>query len=141
LHSEEARKNNVAFASKEHYNVDETTMTSRVQAASFIAVESIFSKKEFSSFLNTDIMCLKIDNYTMQKSLNKQSSSQKSKIATFSLTTRERSVSVLQMISSQKINNTLTILRYRSVEKKSRKCSKQLNANITTTTSTQNEEL
>ncbi len=136
-----SRKNNVVFASKEHHNADETTMTSRVQTVSFIAVESVFSKKDFSSFLNTNIMCLKIDNYTMQKSLSKRSSSRRSEIATFSLTTRRCNVNVLQMISSQEINNALTIFRYKSSEKKSRKCSRQLNVNITTTTSTQNEEL
>jgi hypothetical protein len=141
LHSEEARKNNIAFASKKHHNVDKTTMTSRVQAALFTALESISSKKKFSSFLNTNIMCLKIDNYRVQKSLSKQSSSQRSKIATFSLTARRRSVSVLQMISSQEVNNALTSLRYKSSEKKSRERSRQLNADITTTTSTQNEKL
>jgi hypothetical protein len=82
-------------------------------------IESFFSKKKFSSSLNTEIMCLKIDNYTIQKSLNKQSSSQKSKTTIFSSTTRRRSVSVLQMISNQNINNALTILRYRFFEKKS----------------------
>jgi hypothetical protein len=141
LHLEKARKNNVAFASKEHYNVDETTMMNRVQIASFIAVESIFSKKEFSFFLNTNIMCLKIDNYIMQKLLNKRSSSQRLKITTFSSTTRRCNVNVLQMISNQEINNALTTFRYKFFEKKSRKRSKQLNANITTTTSTQNEKL
>jgi hypothetical protein len=86
-------------------------------------------------------MCLKIDNYTVQKSLNKQSSSQKSKTAIFSSTTRRRSVSVLQMISSQNVNNALTALRYKFFEKKSRERSRQQNANNTTTTNTQNEEL
>jgi hypothetical protein len=45
------------------------------------------------------------------------------------------------MISNQEINNALTILKYRSSEKKSRERFKQLNANNTTTTSTQNKEL
>jgi hypothetical protein len=136
LHSKETRENNVAFTSKEHHKIDETTMTNRAQIVSFIAIESISSKKEFSFFLNTNIMYLKIDNYTMQKSLSKQSSSQKSKIATFSLTARRRSVNVLQMINNQKVNNALTILWYKSFEKKSRKRLKQLNADITTTTNT-----
>jgi hypothetical protein len=89
---------------------------------------------QFASFLNTKIMCLKIDNYIVQKSLNKQSSSQKSKTTIFSTTTRRRSVSVLQMISNQDVNNALTILRYKSFEKKSRERSKQQNANNTMTT-------
>jgi hypothetical protein len=112
LHSEEARKNNVAFAFEEHRCADDTNARSCVQIVSNAAIESFFSKKEFSSSLNTEIMCLKIDNYTIQKSFNKRSSSQKSKTTTFSLTARRRSVSVLQMISSQEINNALTILRY-----------------------------
>jgi hypothetical protein len=86
-------------------------------------------------------MCLKIDNYSIQKSLDKRSSSQKSETAIFSSTTRRRSVSVLQMISSQDVSNALTALRYRSFEKKSRERSRQQNADNTTTTSTQNEEL
>jgi hypothetical protein len=45
------------------------------------------------------------------------------------------------MISSQEVNNALTILRYRSFEKKSRERFKQLNTNNTSTASTQNEEL
>jgi hypothetical protein len=45
------------------------------------------------------------------------------------------------VISSQEINNALTILKYRASEKKSRKRFKQLNANNSTTASTQNEEL
>jgi hypothetical protein len=77
----------------------------------------------------------------MQKSLSKQLSSQKSEIATLSSTTRRRNVSVLQMIISQEINNALTTLRYKFFKKKSRKRSKQLNANIMTTTNTQNEKL
>jgi hypothetical protein len=141
LHSEKARKNNVAFASKEHHCVDEKTKRSCVQIVQIAAIESFFSKKEFSSSLNTEIMCLKIDNYTIQKSLNKRSSSQKSKITFFSSTTRRRSVNVLQMINNQDVNNALTILRYKSFEKKSRECSKQQNANNTTTRSTQNEKL
>jgi hypothetical protein len=141
LHSEEARKINIAFASKEHHCVDEKTKKSCAQIAQNAAIESFFSKNEFSSFLNTEIMCLKIDNYTVQKSLNKRSSSQKSKTIIFSSTTRQRSVSVLQMISSQDVNNALTILRYKSFEKKSRERSRQQNADNTTTTSTQNEEL
>ncbi len=140
LHSEKARKNNVAFASKKHRCVDETTMKSCAQIILIAAIES-FSSKDFSSFLNTKIMCLKIDNYTIQKSLNKRSSSQKSETAISSLTTSRRNVSVLQMISNQDINNALTILRYKFFEKKSRERSRQRNANNTTTTSTQNEKL
>jgi hypothetical protein len=79
-------------------------------------------------------MCLKIDNYIVQKSLNKQSSSQKSKTTIFSSTTRRRSVSVLQMIDNQDVNNALTILRYKSFEKKSRERSKQQNADNAMTT-------
>ncbi len=45
------------------------------------------------------------------------------------------------MNSSQKINNTLTVLRYKSFKKRSRECFKQQNANNITTASTQNEEL
>ncbi len=141
LHSKEARKINIASASKEHHCADEKTKRSCVQTAQNAAIESFSLKKEFSSFLNTKIMCLKIDNYTVQKSLNKQSSSQKSKTAIFSSTTRRRSVSVLQMISSQNVNNALTALRYKFFEKKSRERSRQQNANNTTTTNTQNEEL
>jgi hypothetical protein len=141
LHSEEARKNNVTSASEEHRCVDDTNARSCAQIILIVTIESFFSKKEFSSFLNTKIMCLKIDNYTIQKSLNKRSSSQRSKTTTFSLTTRRRNVNVLQIISNQKINNALTILRYRSFEKRSRECSRQQNADFTTSTSTQNEEL
>jgi hypothetical protein len=59
----------------------------------------------------------------------------------FSSTTRRRSVSVLHMINSQNVSNALTVLRYKSFEKRSRERSKQQNADNTTTTSTQNEEL
>jgi hypothetical protein len=86
-------------------------------------------------------MCLETSNYTIQESLSKQSFSQKSNVVIFSLTTRWRSVSVLQMISNQEINNALTILKYKLFEKKSRKRFKQLNTNNTTTASTQNKEL
>ncbi len=141
LHSEEARANNVASTSKEHHCVDETTKRNCVQIVQIVAIESFSSKKEFSSFLDTKIMCLKIDNYTIQKSLNKRSSSQKSKTATFSSTARRRSVSVLQMISSQNVNNALTTLRYKSFEKRSRERSRQQNADNTTTTSSQNKKL
>jgi hypothetical protein len=141
LHSEEVRKNNIAFVSKKHHCADEKTKRSCVQIVQIVAIESFSSKKEFSSFLNTEIMCLKIDNYTIQESLNKRSSSQKLKTAIFSLTTRRRSVSVLQMISNQNVNNALTILRYKSSKKKSRERSRQQNADNTTTTSTQNEKL
>jgi hypothetical protein len=141
LHSEKARKNNIAFALKKHHCVDEKTKKSCVQIAQIVVIESFFSKKNFSSFLNTKIMYLKIDNYIVQKSLNKRSSSQKSKTIIFSSTARRRSVSVLQMINSQNVNNALTILRYRSFEKRSRERSRQQNANNTTTTSTQNEKL
>jgi hypothetical protein len=71
-HSEETRKNNVAFAFKEHRYVNDTNAKSCAQIVSIAAIESFFSKKEFSSSLNTKIMCLKIDNYTIQKSLNKR---------------------------------------------------------------------
>jgi hypothetical protein len=141
LHSEEARKNNVAFAFEEHRCVNYTNVKNCAQIASIAAIRSFFSTKEFSSSLNTEIMCLKIDNYIVQKFLNKRSSSQRSKITTSSFIARRRSVSVLQMINNKKINNSLTILRYRFFEKKSRKRSRQQNANITTTTNTQNEEL
>jgi hypothetical protein len=141
LHSEEARKNNVAFASEEHRCVNDTNARKCAQIVLIAAIKSFFSKKEFSSSLNTKIMCLKIDNYIVQKFLNKRSSSQRSKTTTFSFIARRRNVSVLQMISSQEINNALTILRYRSFEKKSRERSRQQNANITTTTCTQNEKL
>ncbi len=81
-------------------------------------------------------MCLKIDNYLIQNSLNKRSSLQKSKTAIFSSTTRRRSVNVLQMISNQNVNNALTIFRYKSFEKKSRERLKQQNADNTMTTNT-----
>jgi hypothetical protein len=141
LHSEEARKNNIASASKRHHCADEKMRRSCVQIAQITVIESFSLKKEFSSFLNTKIMCLKIDNYIVQKSLDKRSSSQKSKTIIFSSTARWRSVSVLQMISSQDVNNALTTLRYRFFEKKSRERSRQQNADNTTTTSTQNEKL
>jgi hypothetical protein len=86
-------------------------------------------------------MCLETNNYTIQQSLSKRSFSQRSNVAIFSLTTRRRSVSVLQMINNQEINNTLTILKYKSFERKSRKRFKKLNANNTTTINTQIEKL
>ncbi len=141
LHSEEARENNVASASKKQHCVDEKTKRNCAQTVQIAAIESFSLKKEFSSSLSTEIMCLKIDNYSIQKSLNKRSSSQRSKTATSSSTTRRRSVSVLQMISSQDVNNALTVFRYKSFEKKSRERSRQQNADNTTTTSTQNEKL
>jgi hypothetical protein len=141
LYLKETRKNNIAFASKEHHYVDEKTKRNCVQMNSIAAIELFFSKKKVSSFLNTKIMCLKIDNYMIQKSLNKRSSSQKSKITTFSSTTRRRSVNVLQMINNQNVNNALTILWYKFFEKKSRERSRQQNADNTTTTNTQNEKL
>ncbi len=141
LHSEKTRKNNIAFASKKHYCADEKIEKNCVQIVQIVTIESFFSKKEFSLFLNTKIMCLKIDNYTVQKSLNKRSSSQKSKTTIFSSTTRRRNVNVLQMISNQNINNALTIFRYKYFEKKSRERSRQQNADNMTTTSTQNEKL
>jgi hypothetical protein len=141
LHSEKARKNNVAFTSKEHHCADEKTKKSCVQISLIAAIESFSWKKKFSSFLNTEIMCLKIDNYTIQKSLNKRSSSQKLKTTTFSSTARRRSVRVLQMINSQNVNHALTILRYKSFEKKLRERSRQQNADITTTINTQNKKL
>jgi hypothetical protein len=121
LHSEKTRKNNVASASEEHRYIDDTNVKSCAQIISIATIKSFFSKKIFSSFLSTKILCLKIDNYIVQKFLNKRSSSQKLKTITFLLIARWRSVNVLQMINNQKINNTLTILRYRSSEKKSRK--------------------
>jgi ribosomal protein L22 len=86
-------------------------------------------------------MCLETSNYTIQESLSKRSFSQKLNVTIFSFTTRRRSVSVLQMINNQEINNALTILRYKSFKKKSRKRFKQLNADNMTTISTQNEKL
>ncbi len=116
-------------------------MKNCAQIISIVTIESFFLKTKFSSSLNTKITCLKIDNYTIQKSLNKRLLSQKSKITTFLFTIRRRSVNVLQMINNEEINNALTILRYRFFEKKSRKRSKQQNADITTTINTQNEKL
>jgi hypothetical protein len=141
LHAKKTREKNIAFVSRENQIVNRTTTNSREQIATFAEIRSFFSKKKFSSFLNTEIMCLETSNYTMQKSLSKRSFSQRSNVAIFSLTARRRSVSVLQVISSQKVNNALTILRYRSSEKKSRERFKQLNADNTTTASTQNEKL
>jgi hypothetical protein len=129
------------LASRENRIISRATASSRKQIAAFAAIESFFSKKKFSSFLSTEIMCLETSNYTIQESLSKRSFSQRSNVAIFSLTARRRSVSVLQMISSQEINNALTILRYRSFEKKSRKRLKQLNADNTSTANTQNEKL
>jgi hypothetical protein len=128
LHSKKARKNNVVFASKEHHCADEKTKRNCVQIALIATIKVFSSKKEFSSFLNTEIMCLKMNSYTIQKSLNKWSSSQRSKTIIFSLTTRWRSVSVLQMIHNQEINNALTIFRCKFFEKKSRERSRQQNA-------------
>ncbi len=141
LHAKKTREKNIAFVSRENQIASRTTTSSRKQVAAFAEIRFFFSKKKFSSFLSTEIMCLETSNYTMQKSLNKRSFSQRSNVAIFSLTARRRSVSVLQVISSQEVNNALTILRYRSSEKKSRERSKQLNADNTTTASTQNEEL
>ncbi len=141
LHAKKTREKNVMIASKKNQIINRATASSREQIATFVAIKSFFSKKKFSSFLNTEIMCLETSNYTIQKSLSKRSFSQRSNVTIFSLTTRRRSVSVLQMISNQEINNALTILKYRSSEKKSRERFKQLNANNTTTTSTQNKEL
>ncbi len=119
LHAKKAKKNNIMLASRKNRIVDRTTANNKEQIATFAAIEFFFSKKKFSSFLSTKIMCLETSNYTIQESLNKRSFSQKSNITIFSLTTRRRSVSVLQMISNQEINNTLTILKYKSFEKKS----------------------
>jgi hypothetical protein len=141
LHARETREKNIAFLSRENQIASRTTTNSREQIATFAEIRFFFSKKKFSSFLNTEIMCLETSNYTMQKSLSKRSFSQRSNVAIFSLIARRRSVSVLQVISSQEVNNALTILRYRSSEKRSRKRFKQLNADNTTTASTQNEEL
>ncbi len=141
LHAKKARENNIMLASKENRIVSRATTNSREQIAMFVAIKSFSSKKKFSSSLNTEIMCLETNNYTIQKSLSKRSFSQRSNVAIFSLTARRRNVSVLQMISSQEVNNALTILRYRSFEKKSRERFKQLNTNNTSTASTQNEEL
>jgi hypothetical protein len=141
LHAKKTREKNIAFVSRENQIASRTTTNSREQVATFAEIRSFFSKKKFSSILSTEIMCLETNNYTVQKSLSKKSFSQRSNVAIFSFSARRRSVSVLQMISSQEVNNALTILRYRSSEKKSRKRFKQLNANNTTTTSTQNEEL
>ncbi len=124
------------LASRKNRIVDRAITNNKKQIATFAAIEFFFSKKKFSSFLNTEIMCLETNNYTIQKSLNKRLFSQKSNVTIFSLTARRHSVSVLQMISSQKINNTLTILRYKSFKKKSRKRFKQLNADNTLTAST-----
>ncbi len=100
LHAKEAKENNIMLASKENRIVSRATTNSREQVATFAAIESFFSKKKFFSFLSTKIMCLETSNYTIQKSLSKRSFSQKSNVTIFSLTTRRRSVSVLQMISS-----------------------------------------
>ncbi len=141
LHAKKAKENNIMLALKENRIINRATANSREQIATFAAIEFFFSKKKFSSFLSTEIMCLETNNYTIQESLSKRSFSQKSNVAIFSLTTRRRSVNVLQMISNQEINNALMILRYRSFKKKSRKRFKQLNANNTSTASTQNEKL
>ncbi len=141
LHAKRTKEKNIMIASRENQIVSRATASSREQIATFAAIKSFSSKKKFSSFLSTEIMCLETSNYTIQESLSKQSFSQKSNVVIFSLTTRWRSVSVLQMISNQEINNALTILKYKLFEKKSRKRFKQLNTNNTTTASTQNKEL
>jgi hypothetical protein len=141
LHAKKTKEKNIMFALKKNQIVSQTTTNSRKQIATFAEIRFFFSKKEFSSFLNTKIMCFETNNYTIQKSLSKRSFSQKSNVTIFSLTTRRRSVSVLQIISSQKINNALTILKYKSFEKKSRERFKQLNADNTMTIITQNKEL
>ncbi len=141
MHAKKARKNNIMLASRENQIVSRATANSRKQVATFAAIRFFFSKKKFSSFLSTKIMCLETNNYTIQQSLSKRSFSQRSNVAIFSLTTRRRSVSVLQMINNQEINNTLTILKYKSFERKSRKRFKKLNANNTTTINTQIEKL
>ncbi len=86
-------------------------------------------------------MYLETSNYTIQKSLSKRLFSQISNVTVFSLTTHRRSVNVLQVINNQEINNALTILKYKSFEKKLRERFKQLNANNTTIINTQNEKL
>ncbi len=141
LHAKKTKEKYIMIASKENQIVNRATTNSREQVVTFAAIRFFFSKKKFSSFLSTKIMCLETSNYTIQKSLSKRSFSQRSNVTIFSLTTRRRSVSVLQMISSQEINNALTILKYKSFEKKLRKRFKQLNANNTTTANTQNEKL
>jgi hypothetical protein len=141
LHAKKTKEKNIMFASKKNQIVNQTTTNNKEQITTFVEIKSFFSKKEFSSFLSTEIMCLKTSNYTIQKSLNKRSFSQKSNVTIFSFTTRRCNVNVLQMISNQEVNNALTILRYKSFEKKSRKRFKQLNTNNTTTTSTQNKKL
>ncbi len=141
LYAKKTREKNIMIASRKNQIISRTTTSSRKQIATFAAIRSFFLKKKFLSFLNTKIMCLETSNYTIQESLSKRSFSQKLNVAIFSLTTRRRSVSALQMISSQEVNNALTILKYKSFEKKSRKRFKQLNANNTTTINTQNEEL
>jgi hypothetical protein len=95
LHVKRAKEKNIIFASKENQIVSRTTTKSREQIATFDEIRIFFSKKEFSSFLNTEIICFETNNYTRQKSLNKRSFSQRSNVTIFSLTTRRRNVIVL----------------------------------------------
>ncbi len=141
LHAKKAKENNIMLASRKNRIVNRAITNSREQIATFVAMKSYFSKKNFFMFLSTEIMCFETSNYIIQKSLSKRSFSQKSNVTIFSFTTRWRSVSVLQIISSQEINNALTILKYKSFEKKSRERFKQLNADNTSTINTQNEKL
>jgi hypothetical protein len=141
LHAKKTKEKNIMFAFKKNQIVSRTTTNNKKQIATFVEIRCFFSKKEFSSFLNTEIMCFEMNNYTIQKSLSKRSFSQRSNVTIFSFTTRRCNVNVLQMINNQEVNNALTILKYKSFEKKSRKRFKQLNANNTTTINTQNKEL
>ncbi len=63
---------------------------SKKQIATFVEIRSFFSKKKFSSFLNTKIMCFEMSNYIIQKSLSKRSFSQKWNVTIFSFTTTRR---------------------------------------------------
>ncbi len=95
LHAKKTKEKNFIIALRENQIVSRTTTSSKEQVATFAAIRSFFSKKKFSSFLNTEIMCLETNNYTIQKSLSKRSFSQKSNVTIFSLTARRRNVSVL----------------------------------------------
>jgi hypothetical protein len=141
LHAKKTKERNIIFAARKNQIVNWAMTHSEKQIVAFITIEFFFSKKKFSSFLNTKIMCLEINNYTIQKSLSKRLFSSKSNVTIFSFTTHRRSVSVFQVNSSQKINNALTILRYKSFEKKSRERFKQQYADNITTINTQNEKL
>ncbi len=116
------------------------TQTTNWQEVDESLIITLTSSKKIFSFMNIEIMCLKIDEYTIQETLEKQLFSQKSDLAILSSITRRRSVNVLLIAINQDVNiNAFSILRYKSFEKRSRERSR--NIETTTITRTQNDEL